>query len=238
MTQAPQTQPKTALHRVSTPAGRTLRPRDAASIMLLDRSSGPIRVLVGKRNRAHVFMPDLHVFPGGRRDSGDRLIQWSTDVHPAVLDRLKAGYRQRATESRLRAIALAALRELHEEASIAIGCASSANTALPFLPDLANLRYIARAITPPGHPRRFDTHFFALFADEAGIDPMDSRESWELEDLRWIDVNDASSVTMPDITEIILGELRENLSHDPSLPFGRPVPFFYTRRGRFIRDVF
>jgi len=230
--------PETVAPLVSPPVGRTLRPRDAAAIMLLDRSGGDVRVLVGKRSRAHVFMPDLHVFPGGRRDAGDRLIRWSSDIHPAVLDRLKAGCGPRATESRLRALALAALRELHEEASIAIGTVSAGNNALPFLPDLANLRYIARAITPPGHPRRFDTHFFALFADEADIDPMDSRESRELEDLRWVNVNDVSSVTMPDITGIILGELRENLAQDPSLPFGRPVPFFHTRRGRFIRDVF
>ena len=238
MTKAPQIQPETAVSDVSVSTVRALRPRDAASIMLLDRSGGTVRVLVGKRNRAHVFMPDLHVFPGGRRDAGDRRIKFMNDVHPAVLDRLRAGYGPRASESRLRAIALAALRELHEEASIAIGSASAGNTALPFLPDLANLRYMARAITPPGHPRRFDTHFFAVFADEAGIDPMDSRESRELEDLRWIDVNDVSSVTMPDITEIILGELRSSLAHDPSLPFGRPVPFFHTRRGRFTRDVF
>ncbi len=238
MRQAPQTQPESAARQVPVSSSRALRPRDAASVMLLDRSGGSVRVLVGRRNRAHVFMPDLHVFPGGRRDAGDRLIPWSNDIHPAVLERLQAGYGARATVSRLRAIALAALRELHEEASIAIGSVSLGNTTLPFLPDLANLRYIARAITPPGHPRRFDTHFFALFADEAGIDPMDGRESRELEDLRWIDVNDVSSVTMPDITEIILGELRASLADDPSLPYGRPVPFFYTRRGRFIRDVF
>ncbi|OJG00247.1 NUDIX hydrolase [Pararhizobium antarcticum] len=231
-------QPETAAPPVSAKAERTLRPRDAASIMLLDRSNADVRVLVGRRHRAHVFMPDVHVFPGGRRDAGDRLIRWNSDINPAVLDRLKAGCGPRATESRLRAIALAALRELHEEASIAIGSVSSANTTLPFLPDLANLRYIARAITPPGYPRRFDTHFFAVFVDEAGIDPMDIRDSRELEDLRWIDVNDVSSVTMPDITGIILDALRENLAQDPSLPFGRPVPFFHTRHGRFIRDVF
>lgn len=49
----------------------TVRTRDAASIMLLDRSGKDIRVLMGKRHSAHVFMPDLYVFPGGRRDPGD-----------------------------------------------------------------------------------------------------------------------------------------------------------------------
>lgn len=215
---------------------RAPRPRDAASIMLLDRSHGPVRVLVGRRNRAHVFMPDLHVFPGGRRDASDHRLNWTGDMHPEVLRRLKAGFGERASESRLRAIAVAALRELHEEANIAVGSRAGTSAALPFLPDLTNLRYMARAITPPGFPRRFDTHFFALFVDEAGVDPADIRDSRELEDLRWIDVNDTSAVRLPDITEIILGDLRASLSADASLPFGRPVPFYYTRHGRFVRD--
>lgn len=219
-------------------AKRSLRPHDAASIMLLDRSQDSVRVLMGKRNKAHVFMPDLHVFPGGRRDATDHRLPWGGDVHPAVFDRLRAACGERATQSRLRALALAALRELHEEASIAIGSPQTfGNTPLPFLPDLTNLRYMARAITPPGHPRRFDTHFFAVFTDEAGIEPTDIRDSRELEDLRWIDVNDTSAVTMPDITGIILGDLRASLQADASLPFGEPVPFYSTRHGRFVRDL-
>jgi 8-oxo-dGTP pyrophosphatase MutT (NUDIX family) len=216
---------------------RSPRPRDAASVMLLDRSQAAIRVLVGRRHKAHVFMPNLHVFPGGRRDRDDHRLAFSGDIHPDVLQRLKTGYKHSASESRLRAIALAALRELHEEASIAVGSKDCGNTTLPFLPDLTNLRYMARAITPPGHPRRFDTHFFALFTDEAGVDPGDIRDSRELEDLRWIDVNDVSAVRMPDITGIILGDLRESLQSDASLPFGRPIPFYYMRHGRFVRDL-
>lgn len=230
-------QPRTPSARDAN-AKRSPRPRDAASIMLLDRSQSSVRVLMGRRNKAHVFMPDLHVFPGGRRDATDYRLAWGGDVHPAVLDRLRAACGRHATESRLRALALAALRELHEEADIAIGSPqTSGNTLLPFLPDLTNLRYMARAITPPGHPRRFDTHFFAVFTDEAGIEPTDVRDSQELEDLRWIDVNDASAVTMPDITRIILGDLRVSLQADASLPFGKPVPFYYTRHKRFVRDL-
>ncbi len=222
---------------LNTSKTRSPRPRDAASIMLLDRSQATVRVLVGRRHKAHVFMPNLHVFPGGRRDRDDYRLPFCGHIHPAVLERLKTGYKHSASESRPRAIALAALRELYEEASIAVGPKDCGNTLLPFLPDLTNLRYMARAITPPGHPRRFDTHFFALFTDEAGVDPDDIRDSRELEDLRWIDVNDVSEVQLPDITEIILGDLRASLQSDASLPFGRPVPFYYTRHGRFVRDL-
>lgn len=216
----------------------TLRPRQAASLMLLDRSGDRVKVLMGRRAKAHVFMPNVYVFPGGRRDAGDHRLGWCGDMHPAVLDRLGNAFNGRTSIAGLRAIALAALRELHEETSLAIGTADAGNNPLPFLPDLTNLRYIARAITPPGLPRRFDTHFFALFTDEAGIDPGDIRDSQELEDLRWIDVNDVTTVEVARITEVILGDLRASLGADASLPFGNPVPFHYTRRQRFISDHF
>jgi 8-oxo-dGTP pyrophosphatase MutT (NUDIX family) len=68
---------------------RSPRPRDAASIMLLDRSQADVRVLVGRRHKAHVFMPNLHVFPGGRRDRDDHRLPFCGDIHPAVLERLR-----------------------------------------------------------------------------------------------------------------------------------------------------
>lgn len=214
-----------------------VRPRDAAAVLLLTREGGTLRVLMGKRSSAHVFMPNVHVFPGGRRDRDDHRIAVSTELHPAVLDRMRLVCGARTTDPHLRALAVAALRELHEEAHISIGRPNdSPDRTLAFLPDLAKLRYVARAVTPTSFPRRFDTHFFALFADEADVDPAAPKDSAELQDLRWIDVNDASCVTIPDITRFILADLANRLHRDPTLPFGAPVPYFYTRRGRFISD--
>ncbi|MGK9286213.1 MULTISPECIES: NUDIX hydrolase [Sinorhizobium] len=216
----------------------TVRTRDAASIMLLDRSGKGIRVLMGKRHSAHVFMPDLYVFPGGRRDPGDHRLRFDGDLHPAVLRSLRAGEGRAITVARARALALAAARELYEEAGISLGRTQERQgSALPFLPDLSNLRYMARAITPPGLPRRFDTRFFAVFADEAEIDPSLVAESRELQDLQWIDVNDFSALRVPEITAIILSDLRNGLESDPSLPPERTVPFYFTRHGRFHRTL-
>ena len=217
---------------------RRIRPRDAASIMLLDRAGGGVRVLMGRRSSAHVFMPDLYVFPGGRRDPTDHRLAFSTDLNPAVLQALKCVEGQPVSDARARALALAALRELYEEAGVPLGRPLAETEApLPFLPDLANLRYMARAITPPGHSRRFDTRFFAIFADEAKVDTSRVLESRELQDLQWIDVNDLPSLRIPEITAIILSDLRSGLEADPSLPYGRSVPFYFTRRGRFIRTL-
>jgi hypothetical protein len=50
------------------------RPRDAASLLLIDRQEKTPRVLVGKRGKAHAFMPDVCVSrrparPGRQQDS-------------------------------------------------------------------------------------------------------------------------------------------------------------------------
>ncbi|WP_246752710.1 hydrolase [Sinorhizobium sp. BG8] len=214
-----------------------VRTADAASVLLVDRSDNGCRVLMGRRSRKHVFMPEVYVFPGGRRDRTDAGIPVSGDLHPLARERLELRTGKRVTQATLRAIAIAGLRELHEEAGLTVGTApDSGTTALPFLPDLSRLRFLARAITPPGHVRRFDTRFFTLFTDEAEIDPASVRGNHELEDLRWIDVFDASGIEMADITVLILEELRICLQEDSSLPYGRAAAFFHTRRGQFVRE--
>ncbi|THK39927.1 NUDIX hydrolase [Ensifer sp. MPMI2T] len=227
-----------ALSQSESPSGRPVRARDAASIMVLDRSCARVRVLMGKRHSAHAFMPDVYVFPGGRRDPSDHRLAFAGDLHPAVLQSLKLVEGRPLTEARARALALAAVRELYEEAGVRVGKTNREPRAgLPFLPDLANLRYMARAITPPGHSRRFDTRFFAVFADEAEIDASLILESRELQDLQWIDVNDLPPLRIPEITATILADLRSSLESDPSLPRERSVPFYLMRRGRFVRTL-
>ena len=216
-----------------------IRPVDAASILLLDRSGSGIRVLMGRRSSRHVFMPNVYVFPGGRRDAEDRRIPVANPLNPHARERLALKTGTRCPDSRLRALGVAALRELYEEAGIAVGAPliDSAGSALPFRPDLSRLRFLARAITPAGMVRRFDTRFFTLFADEAGIDPTGAAASHELEDVRWVDIFDPVGIEMPDITVLILEELQKSIQEDKSLPFGRAAPLYHTQRGRFLRDL-
>ena len=215
-----------------------VRPVDAASILLLDRSGTTVRVLVGRRSSKHVFMPDVYVFPGGRRDAGDRLVPVANPLNPHASERLALRTGTRCPDSRLRAIGVAALRELYEEAGITVGAPllGATTSTLPFRPDLSRLRFLARAITPAGMVRRFDTRFFTLFADEAGVDPTGATASHELEDLRWVNIFDHKGIEMPDITVLILEELQKSIQEDKSLPFGRAVPLYHTQRGRFLRD--
>jgi len=212
----------------------TLRPRDASSLILIDRSEPVFRVLVGKRARAHAFMPDMYVFPGGRRDASDSRLPVSAPLRPEVLDRLTLRTSARFSSATARGLATAAARELEEEVSLSLNPGGQSGT---FQPDLSKLRFVARAITPPGRNRRFDTRFFACFTDEIDADTNSPKVSNELIDLTWISIDDTKQVALPFITEIILNDLHSALRANPELPFGAPVPFYLTRANRFLKDM-
>lgn len=178
-------------------------------------------------------MPDLYVFPGGRRDARDHALRFAGDLSPEVIAKLKIATPRPLTTSGARALALAAVRELAEETGLAIGT----GTEGLFAADLSGLRFVARAVTPPRNIRRYDTRFFLTFADEAGIRPSDIRDSRELLDLQWLDMSDISCLKMPDITRIILGDVIDLMKTDPSPGFGTSVPLYVSRRGRFVRHM-
>ncbi len=54
-------------------ASANVRPKDAATLMIVDRSGATPKVLLGKRHHGHKFMPGKFVFPGGRLEPNDRL---------------------------------------------------------------------------------------------------------------------------------------------------------------------
>lgn len=216
------------------PAAVSLRPKDAATLLLVDRSGETPRVLMGRRGGGHVFMPDVFVFPGGRRDRSDAALPFQTDLHPQVLERL-ASTADAVSVRRARGIAMAAIRELHEETGLVIGQWERTAQSIRLSANLQSLRYVARAITPPGNVRRFDTRFFLTFVDEAGIDPTAIRNSDELQDLQWLAMDAGTNLKMPPITRTILDDVKKLMSADPSLPFGSAGPFYYLRHGRLQR---
>ena len=101
--------------------GRALRPRDAATLILVERSErGTARVLMGKRHAGHRFMPGKFVFPGGRVEPEDRRMAAAGALDPAVEEKLNARVR-RPSPGFARALALAAIRETFEETGLAVG---------------------------------------------------------------------------------------------------------------------
>jgi 8-oxo-dGTP pyrophosphatase MutT (NUDIX family) len=222
-----------------------LRPRDAATLILLDRRGGEICVLMGRRHQRHAFMPGKFVFPGGRTDPTDSRIPVLHDLHPAEFSKLSKGTRAVAG-ARARAIALSAIRETYEEAGLLIGHAQAFDTAkegwLGFMdhgvaPSLENLRLVARAITPPGRIRRFDTRFFAAWKSDVAVALEDGGPTDELEELVWLPLTQAKEAEIPAITRSVLGDLEMRLDADPELSPGGPVTFYRMIRNRFVREV-
>src|SRR5262247_811634 len=100
---------------------RALRPRDAATLIILDTTSGEPRVLLGRRRPDMVFMPGRYVFPGGRVDAADRQVAIADDLGPGELRKLMVAMKGTPSAARARALALAAVRETFEEAGLIIG---------------------------------------------------------------------------------------------------------------------
>lgn len=224
--------------------GRPMRPRDAATLILLDRQGRDFLVLMGRRHAKHAFMPGKFVFPGGRTDPADSRIPVVENLHPEEEAKL-VGSGARASQARARAIALSAIRETYEEAGLLIGHKGSFSTNKAdwqgFVeqgvhPSLESLRFIARAITPPGRVRRFDTRFLAAWRSDVAVSLDDGGPTNELEELVWLPIGEAKKADIPAITMTVLGELEKRLERDPLLRPGGEVPFYRMIRNRFVRD--
>lgn len=223
-----------------------VRPRDAATLIVIDRTAKKPKILMGRRHAGHKFMPGKFVFPGGRIEPGDRRMVAAGALHPKTEERLLARV-QRPTSQRARALALAAIRETFEETGLLLGVPTNETAKVPsgpwrafaeaqILPDLSALRFIGRAITPPGRPRRFDARFFTLDASAIahrveGVTGPDA----ELVELVWMPLADAKQLDMPAVTGVMLEELDARIADG----FGHdlPVPFYSMPRGRFKRDM-
>lgn len=224
---------------------KALKPRDAATLVILDRSGALPRVLMGKRRDDLVFMAGKYVFPGGRVDPTDRQVPLAADLRPQEAAKLLVQMRGKPTKVRARSLALAAIREAFEEAGLLIGAKGQGNGHVPpnwqsfvsreVVPSLDRLTFFARAITPPGRPRRFDTRFFTV--DASAITERIGHNDGELSALDWLTLDEARALDIPRITRLVLEDLGEQLT-DGTLDSGtNPVPFYYQRSGSFKRDL-
>jgi 8-oxo-dGTP pyrophosphatase MutT (NUDIX family) len=101
----------------------TVRPRDAATMIIIDRAGTSPKVLVGRRHAGHKFMPGKFVFPGGRVEPLDGRMPSATSLEPQVEARLMRAT-SRPSAVKARAFVLAAIRETFEETGILLGTKS------------------------------------------------------------------------------------------------------------------
>ena len=224
-----------------------VRPKNAATLIIIDRSGTKPKVLMGRRHTGHKFMPGKFVFPGGRIELGDRKMPVMGALNPRAEAALSARVTRPARHLG-RALALASIRETFEETGLMLGTKDygvpddvpegpwQAFREHGVFPDLEAVQFVARAITPPKRPKRFDTRFFAVdrraIAHEVGgiIGP-----DAELIELAWVNLEEAKRLDLPTITTVILDELETRLKAGfaPELP----VPFYYERNRKFQREV-
>jgi 8-oxo-dGTP pyrophosphatase MutT (NUDIX family) len=187
-----------------------VRPRDAASLILLRGEGHDLELLAGRRPGHVRFMPGVWVFPGGAIDPDDRK-PW----------RVEAGGKE--LPPRLVSSARAALRETWEEVGVVVGRRdpadrpAAANAHGPTPPRLTQieaayaergitasfdaLTYVGRAITPTRVFRRFNTRFF--LADDSAVfgDPVSTDE---LEDVGWHPIGRRPLDPFRDVTQFML----------------------------------
>lgn len=219
--------PKSRLLTSRTERGRypNCRPRDAATLIIVDASSGTPKLLMGKRHMGHKFMPGKFVFPGGRVEPTDYVASQRLSLPMPAIAKLLRSMRGIAHPARARALVHAALRETQEETGLVIDAGA--------LQGASPLVFLARAITPPGRPRRFDTRFFVLPA--SAIAERTDIVDGEFSSIDWLSPAEARNADLPLITRVILDELEEGLEDGRLFADKREVPFYFKRGACFHR---
>ena len=169
----------------------TVRARHAASLIVVRSQDNEPQVLMGMRGARHRFMPNRLVFPGGRVDRADPRAPCATPVSAAT----ERSLRKKTNAALAHGLAAAAARELQEETGLTLGSP----------PRLDVLHYLARAVTPPGLPMRFNARFLVV---EARYVSGELGGDGELEGLRFYGLSEALVLELALPTRRVLERLQ------------------------------
>lgn len=212
---------------------KQVRPRDAATLVLIRRSNGGAEILMGRRRQNHVFMPNVFVFPGGRVDSADARVRTASELRDEIRERLMIS----CSERRARTLALSAIRETAEETGVLVGVSSQLQqkenvpaawqtfSDAGLAPALDKLDYVARAITPPGNPRRFHARFFVT---DASVAEGSLSGDGELDELSWVPIDSVKDLPTAWITRFVTNEVKLRLEGNGAQD--RPIPVIKFRK--------
>ena len=98
------------------PDNRVIRPRDAATLVILDRSGTEPKVLMGKRRADLAFMAGKYVFPGGRVDPADKSVDCADALRASEASKLLIAMRGTPSPARAPAPARASASNTSVEA--------------------------------------------------------------------------------------------------------------------------
>ena len=217
------------------PGTRAARPRDAATLIIYRLHRGAVEVLMGERHHKHKFLPQRYVFPGGRVDPEDSRVRPARPIRDDVMALLT----RRATPARARALMAAAVRETFEEAGLMIGAPDPTPGrpvpenwrhffATGMAPDFGDISYVARAVTPPWRPIRFNARF--LMIDARHVQGDLGGGTGELINLTFVPVPETQKLELALITKRVL-ELVEDLARNPPPPGARKTVAHFVHNG-------
>ncbi len=225
-------------------AAQNVPVRPAATLLLVDWEAKSPRLLVGRRKADLAFMPGLTVFPGGAMDREDAAMPSADELALETQHRLRlraSSLSQRGA----RGLAMAAIRELYEETGILYGvrqaCTSKADNWQAFaaygvMPALSDLHLVARAITPPLRPRRFDTRFF-LGDKKYVAKTVHLEQKTDLEKTEWLPLVEIFERPLAFITKQILTDLAPLLQKYDEKALARPFPFYYAKGKKYYCEM-
>ena len=186
--------------------------RPASTVVVL-RHGNPFEILMVRRNDKVAFMAGSYVFPGGRVDDADRPLP-GEPVRPATFgdlsDAAEAAYRK------------AAVRELHEEASVQI----TVDDLVPF----------AHWVTPEIEIRRYDTRFFLAKMPPGQTPKHDDSETTALD---WLSPAEAigrferKELLLPPPTWTTIRQLAHRRSIEDVMVWARSKPIVRVMPGFF-----
>ncbi|MGH9386019.1 MAG: NUDIX hydrolase [Vicinamibacterales bacterium] len=192
--------------------------RPASTVIVLRDRQPRFEVLLLRRHDNVAFMAGAYVFPGGRVDDADRIDRGSSDrplkkfQFPDLSNEEELTYRR------------AAVRELHEEASVQI--------------DPASLVAFAHWVTPDIEIRRYDTRFFLARMPDGQLARHDDHETTALAWLtpdEAIEAGLAGRIMLPPPTWTTFRQLQPFSSIDALLEWAITRPIVRVQPG-FIKS--
>lgn len=219
--------------------------RDAASLVIVKQDSdGPVSVLMGRRHPDTAFLPNKYVFPGGRFENDDQTVVPAGSLPSLDQKNLMVSVPEGIEPATLQALALTAIRETFEETGVVVGSPHNQGTTAVspswqrfyetgHEPDPTNLRFFARAITPPGRARRYDTRFFLV--PLTNVSTRVERMDGELDDIGWVTLADAGQRDIASITHHILADLTRLTTPGNGAAKPTGVPFYFHQKDTFHR---
>ncbi len=221
------------------------KPKDASTIIIIKKEKKITSVLMGQRPMNSRFMPGVFVFPGGVLEKTDFLA--CKFFKPKANSHINYKRMKARSTSHAQSLLLTAIRETVEETGLYLAKKEILKEKShnldestwkkffknAYLPSTDKLYFFGRAITPAHLKIRFHARFFIAFYEDF-IGKLKS--NGELNNLRWISLEDAKNENVADVTEFMINELIKLNNNFSNIHLKKTFPMFtWKNKKRWIK---